>query len=104
VYHQPTTFEERRDLAETACDFWEMQLPVLIDTLEPSAGVLYRSWPNRLYLIGTDGKIVYRGPEGPRGVKMREGEKALRKALGLPEGEYVTPEGRRRGGRGSRER
>lgn len=92
VYSQPKTFEERRKLAETACTFWEMPIPTLVDTVEPSVGQVYEAWPNRIYVIDTDGKIVYRGPKGPMGVTPREGEKCLRELLGLPEGEYATPE------------
>ncbi len=92
VFYQPETFEERRKLAETACTFWDMPIPTLVDTMEPSVGATYDAWPNRIYVIDTDGRIVYRGPRGPMGVTPREGENHLRRLLGLPEGEYVTPE------------
>lgn len=92
LYYQPTTFEERRKLAETACTFWEMPIPTLVDTMEPSVGEVHAAWPNRMYVIDTEGKIVYRGPKGPLGVTPREGEKHLQQLLGLPEGNYVTPE------------
>jgi hypothetical protein len=92
VFSQPETFEHRRKLAETACTFWDMPIPTLVDTIDPSVGQTYESWPNRIYVIDTEGTIVYRGPKGPMGVTPREGEKHLRSLLGLPEGEYVTPE------------
>ncbi len=92
VFSQPETFEHRRKLAETACTFWDMPIPTLVDTIDPSVGQTYESWPNRIYVIDTEGTIVYRGPKGPRGVTPREGETHLRALLGLPEGEYVTPE------------
>jgi len=92
VYYQPKTFAERRKLAETACTFWEMPIPTLVDTIDPSAGATYQAWPNRIYVIDKEGKIVYRGPMGPGGVRPRDGEKALRSLLGLPQKDYVTPE------------
>jgi len=91
VYYQPRTFQERRKLAETACTFWQLPIPTLVDTLAPSAGEIYDAWPNRIYVIDKEGKIVYRGPKGPMGVRPREGEVALRKLLGKSEGTLVTP-------------
>ena len=90
VFYQPKTYEERRKMAETACMFWELPIPALVDTMEPNIGGLYEAWPNRLYLMDTDGKIVYRGVKGPPGVNVHEGELELRKLLGITEGEPVT--------------
>jgi hypothetical protein len=94
VCRQPRTFQERRKLAETACAFWQMPIPTLVDTLEPGAGEIYDAWPNRIYVIDKDGKIVCRGPKGPTGVRPREGEAALRKLLGKLEGTFVTQQER----------
>jgi len=91
VFHQPQTFEERQTLAETACTFWDLPIPTLVDAMEPSISGMYRAWPNRLYLLDLQGKIVFRGPEGPQGVNAHEGEIELRKLLGLdPSAGLVT--------------
>ena len=107
VFHQPKTYEDRRKLAETACTFWELPIPALVDTMEPSIGNMYQAFPNRIYLLDTEGKIVYRGVKGPRGANVHESELELRKLLGITEGEPVTkpsekrsaPSGRGRLGR-----
>jgi len=90
VFHQPKTYEERRKLAETACTFWELPIPALVDTMKPDIGDTYNAFPNRVYLLDTEGKIVYRGVKGPRGVNVHESELELRKLLGITEGEPVT--------------
>jgi hypothetical protein len=90
VFHQPKSFEERRKLAETACTFWDLPVPTLVDTMKPSAGEMYQASPNRLYLIDREGKIAYRDVRGPRGCKVHEGELALRKLLGITDGDPVT--------------
>lgn len=102
VFVQPKTFEDRMKLAQTACTFWELPIPTLVDTMKPSIGEMYQAWPNRLYLMDREGKIVYRGVQGPRGVNVHEGELALRKLLGMPGEGTVTqatrqaaPSGRR---------
>lgn len=38
----------------------------------------YSAWPDRLFLIGTDRKVVYRGGQGPRGFKPAELEAAMK--------------------------
>ncbi|NQU23302.1 MAG: hypothetical protein HQ567_18640 [Candidatus Nealsonbacteria bacterium] len=90
VFVQPKTFDARRKLAETACTFWELPIPTLVDTLDPSINSLYDAHPNRTYLIDTDGKIVSRGVKGPRGVNVHQCELDLRKLLGITDGELVT--------------
>ena len=103
VFYQPKTYEDRRKLAETACSFWELPIPTLVDTMEPSVGVTYEAWPNRLYLIDLQGKLVYRGVRGPQGVNVHEGELELRKMLGMTGGDPVTQPQRKAaapGGRG----
>lgn len=90
VFTQPKTFEERFNLAKTACTFWELPIPTLVDTMKPSIGGMYQAWPNRLYLIDKTGRIVYRGVKGPPGVNVHEGEQNLRKLLELPEDGLVT--------------
>ena len=92
VFHQPKTFEERRKLAETACENWKMPIPTLVDTMaSPSAGELFQAWPNRSYVIDKEGKIVEAAPKGPAGVRPHDAEVALRKLLGMPEEGCVTP-------------
>lgn len=90
VFYQPTTYQQRRELAEVACTFWDLPIPTLVDTMEPNIGSMYLAWPNRLYLIDTDGKIVHHGVQGPRGVNVYEGETELRKLLGITEGELAA--------------
>ena len=92
VYHQPKTFAERRKLAETACSFWDVKFPALVDTIDPNTSSAYNAGPNRIYVIDTDGKIAYRGVRGPMGALARPTEVALCKLLGLPEGDYVSSE------------
>ena len=37
----------------------------------------YAAWPERLYLIDVDGRVLYAGGRGPFGFKPRELEKAI---------------------------
>ena len=47
--------------------------------MKDSVNQLYNGWPERLYVIGADKRIVYKGGVGPFGFKPREVDKALSK-------------------------
>ncbi len=42
----------------------------------------YAAWPDRLYVVGKDGRIAWKGAPGPKGVRDGELEEAIRKELG----------------------
>ena len=92
VYTQPKTFAEGRKLAETACTFWNVKFPAVVDTIQPNTASVYNSFPNRVYLLDASGKIAYRGVSGPSGALARPAEIALQELLGLPKGDYVSEE------------
>jgi hypothetical protein len=39
----------------------------VIDTMANRAEDLYAAWPERLYVIGADGRVLYKGAMGPDG-------------------------------------
>ena len=78
---QPTTFEERIGVAKQCNAAIDLGMPQLVDDLKDSCGNAYNAMPDRLYILGADGKIAYRGARGPRGFKVDELEEALRKIL-----------------------
>lgn len=68
----PKTLAERQKVAREFAEEFKITLPVLVDTLDDRMGLAYAAWPDRLYVIGTDGKIAYKGSPGPRGFKLSE--------------------------------
>ena len=48
-----------------------------IDGLDNAVASAYGGWPDRLYLVGRDGRIAYQGGEGPFGFKPAELERAI---------------------------
>jgi hypothetical protein len=52
-----------------------------VDGMDNKVELDYSGWPTRQYLIGKDGKIVYKGGPGPMGLKPPELEQAIRKLL-----------------------
>ena len=77
VYSSPTDADERANLAEICITKLSIKLPALVDGIDDSTDNAYSGWPDRLFLIGRDGRIVYRSNPGPFGFKPAELERAL---------------------------
>jgi hypothetical protein len=56
----------------------KLNVPALLDDIDDTASKAYASLPDRLYLIGKDGKIAFAGDKGPRGFKVDLLEKAMK--------------------------
>ena len=78
-YPQPTTFDQRVGIAQTMCSDLKISIPTLIDGVDNKVGSAYSGFPDRMYLVGTDGKIAYKGARGPFGFKPSELENAIKK-------------------------
>lgn len=77
LHEQPTTFAERSEIA-TACALrLDLSIPTLVDDMTNSTDAKYYALPDRLYLVGRDGRIAYRGAPGPFGFVSAELERAV---------------------------
>ena len=76
-FEQPATFDERIAVADACAIRLELSIPTLIDDMENSTDQKYYALPDRLYLVGRDGRIAYRGAPGPWGFVAAELEKAI---------------------------
>jgi hypothetical protein len=81
LYKQPTTLVERTEIASTCALRLDLSIPTLIDDLANSTDLKYYALPDRLYLIGREGRIAYRGAPGPFGFVAAELEQALERYL-----------------------
>ncbi len=73
-YRQPKTLDERRAIVEDFTERFDYSVPMVVDTMDDLAEDAYSSWPERLYVIGTDGLIAYKGGVGPFGFEPDEVE------------------------------
>ena len=69
---QPKTWESRGAVATTCATKLELSIPVVVDEIDNKTGMAYAGWPDRLYIVGSDGKIAYKGGPGPGGFKAQE--------------------------------
>jgi len=58
-----------------------MSMPTVFDRLDNAVASAYGGWPDRLYLIDTEGRIAYQGGEGPFGFKPDELGAAIEEEL-----------------------
>ncbi len=80
--NDPTTDAQRWEVAVSCALHLELEIPVLVDRVDDAVGRAYGAWPDRLYLVGSDGKISYQGAVGPFGFRLDELEAALADAVG----------------------
>jgi len=81
VFASPTDMASRTELAEVCVVRLGLKLPAVVDLFDDSTEKAYTGWPDRLYLIGVDGRVAYKSKPGPFGFKPDALEAALREAL-----------------------
>lgn len=69
IYDQPTDLAERVGIAQEMCSQLQLSIPCVIDGMDNRVGTAYSGMPDRLYLIGLDGRVAYKGAKGPAGFK-----------------------------------
>lgn len=84
---QPKTFTRREEVAASCSSALKLSIPLLVDDMEDTVSKAYNAHPDRLFILGANGKIAYRGDRGPRGFKVDEMEKALGGIVGHREGQ-----------------
>jgi hypothetical protein len=79
--HEPRSDEQRKEVASTCAVGLRMNMPMVVDKMDNAVASAYGGWPDRLYLIGRDGRIAFQGGEGPFGFKPEELEGAIEREL-----------------------
>jgi hypothetical protein len=74
---QPKSNRERTAVAVRCSRTLHMTIPLVVDSVDDRVGHLYSGMPDRLYLIGLDGRVAYKSGRGPVGFKPRELEQAI---------------------------
>ncbi len=63
----PKTLAERQKVAEDFARKVKLSVPILVDTIDDQVERAYAGWPDRIYVIDKEGKIVHKGGPGPGG-------------------------------------
>jgi hypothetical protein len=83
LFVQPTTIDERIEVAKACSLRLDLTIPTLIDDMADSTDRKYYALPDRLFLIGRDGRIAFRGAPGPFGFVSDDLKKAIVSQLDL---------------------
>ena len=79
LYRQHQSFDERDEVAATCTLDLHIEVPVLVEEMDNAIDEAYGAAPERLYLIGKDGKVVYDGGAGPHLFDLNELDQAIQK-------------------------
>ena len=82
VFQQPTTMDERAEVAEACVLRLNLAMPTLLDSIDNEVDVAYSALPERLYVVDADGQIAWRCGMGPWGFDPDGWEKAILEVLG----------------------
>ena len=81
LFRNPTKDQERENIATSCVRKLHIAIPALVDSINNRVEQDYTGWPDRLYLIGTDGRIRFKSDAGPFGFTPKRLAAALRTSL-----------------------
>jgi hypothetical protein len=65
LFRQHQSYAERETVATTCSLNLGLSIPVLVEEMDNAIDDAYGAAPERLYLIGVDGRVAYQGGAGP---------------------------------------
>lgn len=82
LYEEPTTDDERADVASACQINLDLHMPMLVDSIDNDIDRKYVGLPMRLFLVDSGGKIAYAGAKGPFGWDDEAFEQKLKEVIG----------------------
>ena len=77
LYRQHQTFDEREAVAQACSLDLHIPLPILVEEIDNAIDEAYGAAPERLYVIGADGRVAYQGGAGPHFFDLDEWAQAI---------------------------
>ncbi len=77
VYNQPTTTQERAEIAQAGVLRLNFVMPMALDHMSNAVDIAYSALPERLFLIDSQGRIDWHSDMGPWGFDVDGWEKAV---------------------------
>jgi type I thyroxine 5'-deiodinase len=79
VFASPRNEDERGNIANSCVRKLGIKFPAVLDGFDNPTEAAYTGWPDRIYLIDRDGRVVYKSKPGPFGFKPDDLAAALAK-------------------------
>lgn len=67
VFASPRNEEQRTEMGRLCLVKLGIKFPAVIDTFDDATEHAYTGWPDRLYVIGRDGRVAFKTAPGPFG-------------------------------------
>ncbi len=77
LVEQPENDAERQELAEICTTSLEITIPTVIDKIDNGVEIAYAGYPDRIFILDTDGIVRFKTKPGPRGFRPEEAIEAL---------------------------
>jgi hypothetical protein len=71
------SYEDRQELAELCTASKNLTLPTVLDKLDNAVEIAYAAFPDRIYVLDSDGIVRHKTKPGPRGWDVSGPRKAL---------------------------
>jgi type I thyroxine 5'-deiodinase len=81
LFSSPKDESERAFVAGACVRKLGIKFPALIDGFDNRVESAYTGWPDRLYLIGQGGRVLYKSKPGPFGFNPPDLEQAIKTSL-----------------------
>ena len=78
-YRQHQSYDEREEVAQSCTIDLHISIPTVVEEMDNAIDEAYGAAPERLYLIGKDGRVVYQGGAGPHLFDLEELDEAIQK-------------------------
>lgn len=77
LFRQHQNYGEREEAAQSCTIGLHISLPTLVEEMDNAIDEAYGAAPERLYLIGKNGRVLYHGGAGPHLFDIEELDEAL---------------------------
>jgi type I thyroxine 5'-deiodinase len=77
LFRSPRSGAERVRVAESCVLDLGIEIPALVDGIDNPTERAYTAWPDRLYIVGTDGRVKFKSAPGPFGFSTEDLERSL---------------------------
>jgi type I thyroxine 5'-deiodinase len=81
VFSSPKDEVERAYVAGACVRKLGVKFPALVDAFDNRVETAYTGWPDRLYLIGKGGQVLYKSKPGPFGFHPQDLEQAIKSSV-----------------------
>jgi hypothetical protein len=78
LYASPRTDEERTSTAQACVRNLGIKIPAVLDGIDNRTERAYTGWPDRMFIIDRNGRVVFKTQPGPFGFSTKDLENSIR--------------------------